>query len=91
VVHRGAPLDGGGHQAGLAQHGQVLGHGLPGHGQAVVVDEPHGELEEALVVPRGELLEQDPPRGMGQRLEQDVHTLRIGNPLVANQVFTGFC
>jgi hypothetical protein len=56
-----------GHEPRLLQHPQVLHHAEAGHRHPLL------QRAEGLPVPREERVEQPPPRGIGERLEDPVH------------------
>src|SRR5690606_23607432 len=70
-------------EADLLQHLEVLGHGLPGEDQVVVVAQAVAELEEGLHVALGERVEDRSPRRSRQGIEDVCHTSRLGKRRLA--------
>jgi len=73
MVELVAALAAGAHEAGLLEDGEVLGDGLARGTQAVPVDQSRAEREQGLAVGVGELVEQGPPRRVGECAEHVAH------------------
>src|SRR5664279_2372080 len=72
-------------EPGVDQHVEVLGDGLPRRRDGVLDREPRTQLEQGLVVPLGQLVEDRSSCGVRQGLEDVAHTARIGKLLLACQ------
>src|SRR4051794_36560816 len=71
-------LAAGGDEAGLLQDVQVLGDGLPARAEPVPADQPGAQLEQRLVVPLLELVEDGPPGRVREGFEDVAHDGTIG-------------
>src|SRR5664279_2938330 len=72
-------------EPGVDQHVEVLGDGLPRRRDGVLDREPRTQLEQGLVVPLGQLVEDRSSCGVRPGLEDVAHTARIGKLLLACQ------
>ncbi|MFN8050490.1 MAG: hypothetical protein U0Q22_03550 [Acidimicrobiales bacterium] len=73
-----ATVASGRHEAGLLEHVEVLGDGLPRGGELVLGREAGAELEERLAVAVDELVQYGAPSRVGEGLEHVSHALTIG-------------
>ena len=64
------------HQTGVHKDVDVLGERLPGRGDVVLRREPPAKLEQGLLVPFGQLIENRATRGIRESLEDVTHTAR---------------
>src|SRR5207244_10305230 len=75
-----SPAPFGAKQAGLLEHRQMPRKSLPGDARLLPGEQPDVEFEQRLSVALGKLVEQAPPRGVRQRVEQqvEVHARCLG-------------
>ena len=78
MVERVAALAARGYEPSVLQLLEVLGDCLAAGCEAMLHREPAAQLEQCLPVAIGELVEDVPPRGVGQRLEDITHEPMIG-------------
>ena len=64
-------------EPGRLEDVEVLGDRLSARGQAVGAHHAGAQLEQRLAVPLGEGVQQGPPGGVGQRLEQGVRVIHV--------------
>lgn len=62
------------HQTGLFEHGEMLRDGLARHPEPVPRRKPAADLEKALPVTRGQLVQDHSPGRIGDRVKDVTHT-----------------
>ena len=84
-----APAPFGSKQTRLLENRQMPRKSLPGDARLLPGQEPDVEFEQRLSVPLGKLVEQAPPRGVRQRVEQQVqvHLRCIGDGVASCNKF----
>ena len=85
MVELVSPLLTGRDQPGLLQHRQMLRDGLPSQAQLMSARQANTDLEQGLTITLGQLIEDDPPSGVGKSRAAIAHTKTIGKSLLSCQ------